>query len=103
MEKCYALKQREINKEIEQISRDVSKESFKSIGRLRNCKAWVYESEHYYVLQSYTTDIAVIDKRTGILYDCLRMVYGYTATSAQHIAKFGRDYGATSTLTWREA
>ena len=102
MEKCYAIKQREINKEIERICKDVSTESFKNIGRLRHCKALVFESTNYYVLQSYSTDIAVIDKRTGILYDCLRMVYGYTATSAQHIAKFRQDYCAKSTLTWRE-
>lgn len=102
MEKCYAVKQREINKEIELICKDVSEESFNSIGRLRHCQAWIYESEKYYVLQSYFTDIAVIDKRTGILYDCLRMVWGYSNTSAQHVRKFGQDYGATSTLTWRE-
>lgn len=102
MEKCYAIKQREINSEIERICKDVSTENFKYIGRLRSCKAWVFESENYYALQSYSTDIAVIDKRSGILYDCLRMVYGYTNTSAQHIAKFRQDYCAKSTLTWRK-
>ena len=63
-----------------------------SFKRLRTCSAVVFESENYYVLQSYRTPIAVIDKSTDTLYDVLRYVYGYTATSAQHIAKFEHDY-----------
>lgn len=60
--------------------------------RLRTCTAWVCETERYYVLQSYGTIIAFIDKATDTLYDVLRFVYGYTATSAQHISKFEKDY-----------
>lgn len=60
--------------------------------RLRTCKAVVVETENYYILQSYSTTVAVIDKRTDTLYDVLRYVYGYTATSAQHISKFEKDY-----------
>lgn len=60
--------------------------------RLRTCKAVVVETENYYILQSYRTTVAVIDKRTDTLYDVLRYVYGYTATSAQHISKFEKDY-----------
>lgn len=60
--------------------------------RLRSCKAVVVETENYYILQSYRTTVAVIDKRTDTLYDVLRYVYGYTATSAQHISKFEKDY-----------
>ena len=47
----------------------------------------------YYVLRSYRTIVAAIDVRTDTLYDFLRYVYGYTSTSAQHIAKFSQDYG----------
>lgn len=61
--------------------------------RLRTCKAVVVETENYYILQSYRTAVAVISKSTDTLYDVLRYVYGYTATSAQHISKFDHDYG----------
>ena len=70
--------------------------------RLRSCSATVYDTSGYYILRSYNTVIACIDKRTGILYDFLRMVYGYTATSAQHIAKFAHDYAAQDGRTWRD-
>lgn len=60
--------------------------------RLRTCTAWVYETSRYWILKSYNTIVAVISKDTGICYDVLRIVYGYTATSAQHIAKFAHDY-----------
>lgn len=60
--------------------------------RLRTCKAVVVETENYYILQSYRTTVAVIDKSTDTLYDVLRYVYGYTSTSAQHISKFEKDY-----------
>ena len=61
----------------------------------------------YYVLRSYNTVVAAIDVRTDTLYDFLRYVYGYTATSAQHISKFSQDYGngkwgCTNRLTYRE-
>ena len=74
--------------------------------RLRACKAVVVETENYYILQSYRTTVAVIDKRTDTLYDVLRYVYGYTATSAQHISKFEKDYcsgkwGCEMRLTYR--
>lgn len=62
--------------------------------RLRSCQAWVWETEEYYVLQSYETFVAVIEKSTDTCYDALRYVYGYTSTSAQHIAKFRHDYGS---------
>ena len=62
------------------------------VGRLRTCNATVYENERYIVLISYTTTVAFIDKREQKAYDILRLIYGYTATSAQHIAKFFSDY-----------
>ena len=61
----------------------------------------------YYVLRSYRTIVAIIDTQTDTLVDFLRYVYGYTATSAQHISKFNQDYGMgkwgwTNRLTYRE-
>lgn len=68
--------------------------------KLRSCSAEVapiIDAETgellYYVLRSYRTIVAAIDVRTDTLYDFLRYVYGYTATSAQHISKFSHDYG----------
>lgn len=61
--------------------------------RLRSCQAYVYEIRSFYVLRSYKTVVAIIDKSSDICYDFLRGVYGYTATSAQHISKFDKDYG----------
>lgn len=63
--------------------------------RLRSCTAWVFETENFYVLKSYNTFIAAIDKRTSFCVDVLRYVYGYTSTSAQHISKFFSDYTFT--------
>ena len=60
--------------------------------KLRSCQAAVYETSDYYILQSYNTLIAVIIKENYILIDMLRYVHGYTATSAQHIAKFRHDF-----------
>lgn len=62
------------------------------VNRLRYCKAWVVTYERYYVLTSYNTRVAFIDRETGEAFDVLRYVYGYTATSAQHIRKFFHDY-----------
>lgn len=70
--------------------------------KLRNCKAFVYDGvitqkgENYtatlpvYVLRSYLTNVAFIRKSTGTLY----VFDYYSATTAQHIAKFAKDYGA---------
>lgn len=60
--------------------------------RLRSCTATVIETNNYWILRSYNTIVAVTSKNTGVCYDVLRIVYGYTATSAQHIAKFCHDY-----------
>lgn len=61
--------------------------------RLRTCQAYVYETPSFYVLRSYNTVVAIIEKSSDICYDFLRAVYGYTNTSAQHISKFDKDYG----------
>lgn len=66
---------------------------------LRYCSARVLEctyentGEVYYVLCSYNTCVAAVC--AGVGYDFLRKVYGYTSTSAHHIAKFFSDYHAT--------
>ena len=72
------------------------------IAKIRSCSAEVWASDSYYVLRSYNTIIAIIDK-DGILYDFLRLVYGYTPTSAKHIAKFAHDYNATVRYTYKWA
>ena len=85
----------EINAKVKAVVEDFYKnvEHTEQVGRLRSCSAYVMRQGKYYYLVSYWTIIAVIDTTTDTLYDFLRMVYGYTATSAQHIAKFRRDYG----------
>ena len=75
--------------------------------RLRSCSAEVAKIGNWYVLRSYHTIIAIIDTQTDTLIDFLRYVYGYTSTSAQHIAKFDHDYGmgqwgCDNRLTYRE-
>lgn len=55
---------------------------------LYNCQAKVYHNEKYLVLKSYNTIVALYDIDNDTAYDFLRVVYGYTATSAQHISKF---------------
>ena len=68
--------------------------------KLRKCTATVYAYETdlgvVFVLRSYNTIVAYVDEN-GMKYDFLRYVYGYTATSAQHIRKFFEDYGNTFT------
>ena len=60
--------------------------------RLRTCTAWVYVNSDYYFLMSYNTIVAAVRKSDGLCIDALRFVYGYTATSAQHISKFFHDF-----------
>lgn len=68
--------------------------------RLRTCNASVYATDNYFILKSYNTVVAVLNRNSGIGYDVLRYVYGYTATSAQHISKFFNDYNAVLTLRY---
>lgn len=65
--------------------------------RLRTCQAWVYIDGPVAYLKSYNTVIAmIINYRSHVArIDFLRKVYGYTATSSQHINKFYRDYTPT--------
>ena len=71
---------------------ELENESYQAYKRLRSCQAYVYSTDNYYILKSYDSFIAVIDKRTFAIADVLRHVYDYAATSAQHISKFIHDY-----------
>ena len=62
--------------------------SYGSKYRLLNCQAEVVEYLDYICLYSYGTLVAFIDRNNDTCFDVLRLVYGYTATSAKHIAKF---------------
>lgn len=59
----------------------------------RHCKASVGWVGKYIYLRSYNSVVAFIDTVNDTGYDILRTEYGYTATSAQHIAKFFKAYG----------
>ena len=56
--------------------------------RLNNCKASIIYCDVYILLRSYQTIVAAYDTRDGTMYDFLRYAFGYSAASAQHIAKF---------------
>ena len=56
--------------------------------KLYSCSAEIWQFNGILALVSYGTPIAVFMPGVGSLYDCLRVVYGYTATSSQHISKF---------------
>ena len=101
----YEQKCENLNAEIHlDMCRDAMHSAITSIyntRRLRSCSAEVFDLVDdttgevlYHVLRSYNTIVAFIDPTTDTLYDVLRLVYGYTSTSAQHISKFSHDYGA---------
>lgn len=98
MKKCN---QELINRMIADVVNNLANDNLVYHKRLRYCTADVYVSDNYIVLRSYNTFVACIDDK-GNCYDFLRMVYGYTATSAQHIAKFYHDYNATKKYTYRD-
>lgn len=74
--------------------------------RFRHCTAEVQairndKGDRIYILRSYNTIVAAVLEynstfssvgKVFLCVDMLRFVYGYTATSAQHIAKFFNDY-----------
>lgn len=70
-----------------------------SVKPLRSCSATVYNVQGVKILRSYDTIVAAI--YDGVCYDFLRYAYGYTPTSAQHISKFCKDYGAYKKLTYK--
>lgn len=100
--------QRAINKkveyELEHYNGITSNWEIKGVGRLCHCQAFVYETHFYFILRSYNTVVAIINKSNMELYDFSRYVYGYTATTAQHITKFANKYGVSTSdrYTWKE-
>lgn len=90
--------QLEINEKVDEICEEIYNldmhERASEWKRLRTCSAYVCKLGSFYILKSYRTIVAVIDTRDDTCYDFLRKVYGYTSTSAQHVAKFRHDYGA---------
>ena len=74
--------------------------SKKEIERLDYCQAKTYQTSGYSFLISYNTIVAFIDDR-GNMFDVLRLVYGYTATSAEHISKFRNLFNHVSEYTRR--
>lgn len=56
--------------------------------QLYQCKAHWGIVGDWMILRSYSTIVAAYNPETDELFDFLRLVHGYTATSAQHIAKF---------------
>lgn len=58
--------------------------------KLYSCRAEIWEYKGFIALVSYSTPVAVYTQDDESLYDCLRIVFGYTATSAQHISKFSK-------------
>lgn len=92
---------------VDKYNEEVKKNGLHHGKRLRTCQAYVYETPSFYVLRSYDTVVAIIEKSTDTCYDFLRSVYGFTNTSAQHISKFDKDYGrgvwgCDQRLTYRE-
>ena len=73
-----------------------------TVKRLRTMSAEILYTENYYILRSYNTLIAFMPINTGRVIDVLRLVYGYTATSAKHISAFCNQLHATSRYTWKE-
>ena len=97
-----------IEQYIDELNAEISVDGLQYLNRLRSCQAHVYTTTHFTVLRSYNTMVAAIYQRTPtaapIFIDFLRLVYGYTSTRAQHIAKFKHDYCGNSGFfyTWRD-
>lgn len=97
-----------IEQYIDELNAEISVNGLQYVGRLRSCSAYVYETKHFKVLRSHNTIVAAVYYRTPefapIFIDFLRLVYGYTSTNAQHIAKFKHDYynGKGFEYTWRD-
>lgn len=96
--------QKQINTDVEETYNDlmhcIDYHGARKIGKLRTCQAEVYETYGYTYLKSYNTIVAAIGHGDNICYDFLRLVYGCTSTSAQHISKFMHDYGSIAKRTY---
>lgn len=97
-----------IEQYIEELNAEISVDGLQYLDCLRSCQAHVYTTTHFTVLRSYNTIVAAVYQRTPtaapVFIDFLRLVYGYSSTSAQHIAKFKHDYCGNSGFfyTWRD-
>lgn len=97
-----------IEQYIDELNAEISVDGLQYWERLRKCNAHVYRTPHFTVLRSYNTIVAAIYQRkplsAPVFIDFLRLVYGYTSTSAQHISKFKHDYCGNSGFfyTWRD-
>ena len=86
----FILKKESKNMCISDITSIMQKASIETYGKiveykqLYHCSAHYYETENYYILRSYNTNIAIYDKNTNKYYDFLRAVYGFTRTSSMH-------------------
>lgn len=72
-----------------------------TVTRIDYCQCGYIVWGQYIFLVSYSTMVAYIDP-DGVLVDVLRLVYGYTATSAKHIAKFRHLFKHCYEITYRE-
>lgn len=107
MKKLQIQANKEVLEAVYRYNEEIKENGLHHCKRLRTCQAYVYETPSFYVLRSYNTVVAIIEKKTDTCYDFLRAVYGYTNTSAQHISKFDKDYGRSiwgckERLTYRE-
>ena len=84
---------------------EYSNEPWNCNTRIRNCKAWaethINNEKTIICLYSYHTLVAIYIPSLNICYDILRYIYGYTATSTQHIWKFIGDYCNDNTIIYR--
>lgn len=85
--------QLKINENVETICEEIYNLDIHERASEWNVCAHVCKLGRFYILKSYRNIVAVIDTSDDTCYDFLRKVYGYTSTSAQHIAKFRHDYG----------
>lgn len=102
-----ALMNEEVIAIVDKYNEEVKQNGLHHGTRLRTCQAYVYETPSFYVLRSFNTVVAIIEKNTDTCYDFLRLVYGFTRTTAQHISKFDKDYwcgmwGCAKLVTYRE-
>lgn len=93
MLKDIIISKSESSRELYNNIESIMYEAFRNCKRLRklySCNAEIWEYKGFLALVSYKTPIAVYTPDNATLYDCLRIVYGYTSTSAQHISKFSK-------------
>lgn len=81
---------------------DVPSEDITGSKQLYKCQARMYFTDYVVLLKSYNTFVAAFDINENTVYDFSRYVYGYTATTAQHVRKFAQYLKALQTITYKE-